>query len=883
MSTFQGIKVFSTQAEAESHMNEEKHQVIFKCKDFQKGPYGSVKTHKDLEKLIINTKPEERVILEIIRKDLPLKLCADIDGPKENTNHSLYEIFMTVRELLKSAFANLGMKYKAKYERLLFTKNERISLRYIYYDETYVFKNPIEHKTFWEYVISICQSDEKYSSKLEYLKEIKSGKHEMQCMIDHAFFSNGRINRCPLTFKKDLSLVFRPCEPDYEKKEMVEKKKYELCDYFCHVTASEYEEEELIDYKFKYPKYEYRSTKQCINQVKVDEIIKSIPNTKLRKIVGNRYELQTIGKRHCIINDNCVNEEDNSVLLIFNNQIIYLCHGCEKRKVMHQISEFEEVKYKPFDPMDTYVWTTFKKYYAKNNRFDSEDQLYKTVIPNFNRVVACVEQGKGYYVKKDTQFGNQSMNIVKKSDLQKDDLSFLVMCQDDLDSKPKMKTYSFKKFLSGSLKYITLYPTINFDPELPPDTTEIFNMWRGFKAVPLPDDKKVDEDVIKPMLQVMMNLCENDPITYKSKISWLWYQLVCPWLKTGISFVMFGEDQGVGKNTLTDFLCKWIYGDTVSHNFSNLSDLTDKFNGSLNGVKFAVVNEATSSPEDFRREMAKLKDLITGGTIDINQKGKEKFPIKNVVEIIINSQHMTSLSVEESDRRLICCEVKPNSSFTPEFWADLRQKIFNNEGASHFLTYFKRMNKDEIIPYEKFRLGNFQNKTKLDMIKLSLPTPKKFLLEYTRNLIDAKMKFQLCRDQKNRDAYIKELLRCESECDDIDTRYNQMNESDKENALKITSISATDLYSKYRYWCNLNGEKATNNTLFGTIIRNRIEKFRTSKGMAYNLTTIDFKKLNHDDGCSDEPAKPAKQELKLETKPESTSQTTKAKSQKPAS
>ena len=84
----------------------------------------------------------------------------------------------------------------------------------------------------------------------------------------------------------------------------------------------------------------------------------------------------------------------------------------------------------------------------------------------------------------------------------------------------------------------------------------------------------------------------NNEECYQYLLSWLYSLLVNVGKKPGVAVFAYSPEQGVGKNTFTDFLGTYVIGDGTSCDVSGFEPILQKHNGILQAKRLVIINEA---------------------------------------------------------------------------------------------------------------------------------------------------------------------------------------------------------------------------------------------------------------------------------------------------
>lgn len=117
--------------------------------------------------------------------------------------------------------------------------------------------------------------------------------------------------------------------------------------------------------------------------------------------------------------------------------------------------------------------------------------------------------------------------------------------------------------------------------------------------------------------------------------------------------VVWTKVQGAGKSLVGEQLGQ-LYGE----NFSRVTEgmLHSSFNAWQRHKQFVLGEEVTGS--DRRSEADKLKHLITGPVVTINQKYEASYDIRNTVNYYFTSNHPDAFLLDNEDRRYFVHEIR---------------------------------------------------------------------------------------------------------------------------------------------------------------------------------------------------------------------------------
>lgn len=199
------------------------------------------------------------------------------------------------------------------------------------------------------------------------------------------------------------------------------------------------------------------------------------------------------------------------------------------------------------------------------------------------------------------------------------------------------------------------------------------NEWQGFHNDPAKGD-------VRPLLRLMVRTIPNRaPRRYVQQ--WMAHLIQHPGIKMFVSLAVWSHAQGAGKNLLFETLTS-IIGSTHSTVIGQ-TELTGAFNGWANRRVLVIGDEVSGN--DKRQENDKLKGLITGTAIHINEKYQPDREQPNLLNFIFLSNHHDALFLNDHDRRFFVWEIE--SGRLPEAHANSFVR-WRDAGGLSALHYF---------------------------------------------------------------------------------------------------------------------------------------------------------------------------------------------------
>ena len=211
-------------------------------------------------------------------------------------------------------------------------------------------------------------------------------------------------------------------------------------------------------------------------------------------------------------------------------------------------------------------------------------------------------------------------------------------------------------------------------------------------------------------------LCGRRLEEYDFLVNWIAYPLQNPGAKMATAVVMFGAE-GPGKSLLWEEVVKRIYGDygtTIGQ-----AQLESQFTGWQSRKLFALAEEVVSR-EEMRHYKGVLKHLITGNTLQINEKNMPVREESNHLNMVFLSNSTLPMALDDGDRRYLVLYV--DRVMPKEYFDDLVAEI-ENGGVEAFYQYLMERDLTGFSPHTKPPL----NEEKQGLIDGSLPAPRYFV------------------------------------------------------------------------------------------------------------------------------------------------------------
>lgn len=410
---------------------------------------------------------------------------------------------------------------------------------------------------------------------------------------------------------------------------------------------------------------------------------------------------------------------------------------------------------------------------------------------NINRVLALIQKEKGYYIKKDSCTGSMFGYVEQIKGPINPQIKYASVKLDMRCKPPKetqlINTTDLAEFIKNN-SILKRYHDVGCYPDEANCPATIYNIWEGFQARTV---ETVDMDLIEPVLYILRDLwASSDENLFKYLLSWLRFTVAEPAEMTKTALFLYSLD-GAGKGAFVDFFTQWVLGLGISHAYTGIEEVVEKHNTNKKGKKLAYVNEMGSTRDQFISNFDKIKPIITDSIIAENPKGRAIMQVKNITNVIMATNHKDSIYITANDRRYTCIEVSPArvGAEHKKWWGETFKKMMCQDVGNHFFTFLLKLDPADLPDPRQV----FETKLRKEIIEISKDNVLRFI-----------------------DYFIEDN--------------NAAEEADR-----VESISANDLYSQYCSWCGRSGENAKSTVKFSMIVSDKWTKYRTSACIMFRV------------------------------------------------
>lgn len=433
-----------------------------------------------------------------------------------------------------------------------------------------------------------------------------------------------------------------------------------------------------------------------------------------------------------------------------------------------------------FDFTMDYYWSDFKNELSRKV-FQSEEECCLYLQKNLGRV--CCFVNNNVILKKDPV---DSYEILSQSNWGLVRAHYLVQRgKQTVEVKKKICDITIE-----NMKYFNVFNHYSADFSFPRNQIA-FDLSKPFIGK-MTDYNENNTTLLNKFKSLIKELfCGDDEKVFNYLWYWLAFTVKYPHLKTKVGLLLISK-QGCGKGFFIDFLCNYIYGKyNCIPNMNGMDQLIGDKNAHLLGKKLVCVNELSSNKDCYSSNSNKIKSIITEEDMMIRPLYCNAFNAKQTCELILSSNHLNSVIMEESDRRWFVLSINEKYRNNKDFFGE-QQELFYNQDMGDIM-YTDLMN-------QSFSISDFY--------KLHIPlTDKK---EQIKNI--SKSSSLLFIDE------IRERSKTEPTLYPKDLKFKTM-----------------DLFTQFLTWCNENNEKHFSSRIFKYQITEYGVKYIRSNGSFYQL------------------------------------------------
>jgi hypothetical protein len=197
------------------------------------------------------------------------------------------------------------------------------------------------------------------------------------------------------------------------------------------------------------------------------------------------------------------------------------------------------------------------------------------------------------------------------------------------------------------------------------------NLWKGFTVTPRKGN------CLLYLRHLRDNVCKGNREHYRYFIGWLAYAVQHPERRAEVGIVLIGK-KGIGKTFAVDEFGA-LYG---PHYLTvlNPDHFTGKFNAHLQYCSVLLADECLYAGDKKHEQIA--KGLVTSGTIFIEPKGINGYPVKNYLHVFLCTNSKWAVPATDDERRWFVLNVGDAHQKDFEYFEAIKSQMDNGGRAA---------------------------------------------------------------------------------------------------------------------------------------------------------------------------------------------------------
>jgi len=287
-------------------------------------------------------------------------------------------------------------------------------------------------------------------------------------------------------------------------------------------------------------------------------------------------------------------------------------------------------------------------------------------VPKFRKIKTLVSQPKTKIPSLKTQYEAIKKIVEKEYFWCKGDGEFYRISPDDGIARlykqrsvvTALKCYKLQAATKKTIDFYTMwvedptrraYERLVFEPNPKALKEGDYNTFRGLKWK---DGLEPDMDLIRPFLDLISDMVNGVPEHIEFFLDWLSWIVQTPWKKTDVAILLYSPNQGVGKNTIVEYIER-LLGEEHTAKLPYAEAIGARFN-SLYSEKLLVYGDEINAKA--RKLTDQVKNAITETKMVLEEKHVNARMSKNYANFIFTTNNSSTFKIEQSDRRWFAVE-----------------------------------------------------------------------------------------------------------------------------------------------------------------------------------------------------------------------------------
>jgi hypothetical protein len=254
------------------------------------------------------------------------------------------------------------------------------------------------------------------------------------------------------------------------------------------------------------------------------------------------------------------------------------------------------------------------------------------------------------------------------------------------------------------------YQHIGYWPENHARPPSSYNLWHGWGIEAIQGDWS-------PIYDHILNvIADGDQDRASYILDWCTHMVQRPWEKPGVALVLKGK-KGTGKTLVTHILARLMGRQNVLIT-SDGRKLFERFNWPLADKLLIGAEEAFFSGDRLLND--KLKHLVTGDEIEVEQKFGHQISIKSMHRMVMTTNHANVIDLTSDERRFFVCDVSDKRRGDDAYFRPL-WRAANGEMDAMLAAFMYELKTRDITDWRPER--GARKSTNLHLARLRLVSP----------------------------------------------------------------------------------------------------------------------------------------------------------------
>jgi len=266
------------------------------------------------------------------------------------------------------------------------------------------------------------------------------------------------------------------------------------------------------------------------------------------------------------------------------------------------------------------------------------------------------------------------------------------------------------------------YESVVFEPNEAAVSPSDFNLFTGFKWKP---EGEINMEYIMPFIDLLSDMVNGVQEHLEFFLDWLSWIVQTPWKKTNVAILLYSRKQGVGKNTIIEYIER-LLGYDYTAKLGTAEDIGAKFN-SLYARKLFIYGD------EINAKARKLTDIVKNAITETRSRIEEKYQeakmVSNYSNYMFTTNNPSTFKIEQSDRRWFAVEC----DLAGERDCSLVLELLEREEAIQSLYLY--LKKREIVNVARGKLVPVMTEYKQELLSESLPAYEQYLFDCYNDML----------------------------------------------------------------------------------------------------------------------------------------------------